>query len=423
MSRQIIKTMLHRIITIVCLCIFIYSFFMLTKKLYGYYHDNKQYQEIRTQVISNDPSEIFGEASTPSSITEPIQEIQEIQETVLPYTLHNGDPEELNADGILSIYSDLKKQNGELVGWVQVPGFKNPIDYPVMQAVDNEFYLQNDFYKNFSYAGSIYMDYRNRSLQVDRHIILYGHAMNNRAMFGNFKEFPKRQEDHTKITKVYLDLMNTRLEYEIFSVYFENASYNYRQTSFTSDDEYLTFLERIRSKSVYDYEVKLTSLDRIITLSTCNNNLGEEMRSVTHARLVRQIIYDKTSAAPYEAVSSEDTAKDIVSANTYLSQLLMNYESNEKTVTAIFTPAFSTAINSPYKTFSTQLPPQVETVSLSYKTADPEATVKVTLNEKETDPLSLKLEYGNNVIKVKVVSRDKLYARIYTINATRLSQP
>jgi len=393
---------------------------MLARKLYGYYHDNKQYQEIRTQVISNDPEDIFNQAAflSPDATAD-----QKGRGNALPYTILYGNPGELNPDGILSIYSDLKRQNDDLVGWIQVPGFKNPIDYPVMQAADNEFYLQHDFYKNFSYAGSIFMDYRNNPLQADRHIVLYGHAMNNRSMFGNLKEFPKRQEDYTKITRVYLDLLNTRLEYEIFSVYFEDASYNYRQTSFANDDEYLAFLERIRSKSVYDYKVRLTPQDKIITLSTCNSNLGKNIRSVTHARLVRQIVYDKTSAEPYESAFPENTAKDIVSANTYLSELRMYYKSEEKRVEAVFTPPFSTDINSPFKTFSTQLPPEAETVSLSYKTADPEASVKVTLNEKEADPLSVKLEDGDNVIKIKVVSRDKLYARIYTINVIRLPRP
>jgi len=393
---------------------------MLARRLYGYYHDNKQYQAIRAQVISDDPEEVFSHASSSSANT---TVVQNRQEEVLPYAILNGNPEELNADGILSIYADLKKQNDDLVGWIQIPGFKNPIDYPVMQAADNEFYLYKDFYKNFSYAGSIFMDYRNNSHEVDRHIILYGHAMNDGAMFGNLKEFPNRQEDHTRIIRIYLDLMNTRLEYEIFSVYFEDAAYNYRQTSFTSDEEYLAFLEIIRSKSVYNYKVKLTPLDKIITLSTCNNNLGQEIRSITHARLVRQIIYDKTSDAPYETAASDDTAKDIVTANTYLSKLQMTYESEGKTVKAVFTPPFSEGINSQFRTFSTQLPSEAETVSLSCKTADPEATTVVTLNGKEADPSSLKLEYGDNVIRLKVISRDKLYARTYTINATRLYLP
>jgi len=393
---------------------------MLARRLYGYYHDNKQYQEIRAQVISNEPAEIFNQASSPPANT---SAVQETQEEILPYTILYGDPGELNGDGILSIYADLKKQNDDLVGWIQIPGFKKPIDYPVMQAADNEFYLHKDFYKNFSYAGSIFMDYRNNPLQVDRHIILYGHAMNDGAMFGNLKEFPNRQEDYTRITRIYLDLMNTRLEYEIFSVYFEDATYNYRQTSFASDDEYMEFLERIRSKSVYDYKVKLTPLDKIITLSTCNNNLGEEIRSITHARLVRQIIYDKSSGAPYVTSASESTIKNVVSANIYLLELRMTYESEGKTVEAVFTPTLSTGINSQLRTFSTQLPSEVETVSLSYKTADPEATTVVTLNGKEADPSSLKLEYGDNVIKLKVISRDKLYARTYTINAARPYPP
>ena len=410
---QNLKDLMRFIIMFVCICVLIYSLFMLTKKLYGYYHDNKQYEQIRAQVSMNHSSESFSNASDSSDA------ISMMPETSLPYTLMKGNIAELNSDGILNRYAALKKQNDELVGWIQLPGFKTPIDYPVMQAQDNNFYLQNDFYKNFSYAGSIFMDFRNNALQVGRHTILYGHAMNNRSMFGNLKEFPKRPEDYTKITKVYLDLLNTRLEFEIFSIYFENASTNYRQTSFLNDDEYMAFLETIRSKSVYNYNVTLTPMDKIITLSTCNSNLGQEMRSVTHARLVRQVIYDGLSDTSSEVITSEGTEKNIISANTYLAELSLNYGEKDKTGEAVFTPAFSTAIDSPYKTFSTLLAPEVETVFLTYKTADPQASVSVTVNDKKADPLSLKLEQGQNVIKIKVVSRDTLYSRIYTINITR----
>jgi SrtB family sortase len=315
-----------------------------------------------------------------------------------------------------------------MIGWVQVPGFKNPISYPVMQANDNEFYLNNDFYKNFSYAGSIFIDHRNNASQVDSHIILYGHAMNNLSMFGNFKKFPDRPDDYTKIRKVYLDLMNTRLEYEIFSTYYESASYNYRQTNFSSDDEYLEFLNRIQSKSVYDFNIKLTAQDKIITLSTCNNNLPGDMRSVTHAKLVRQIVYTPGTATSSGAISAGDASdggiysdadKGIVSANNYLSELSLYYGDRKKPTKAVFTPPFSTDVNSVHKVFSTELPKEVDTVFLLYKTNDPEATVSVTFNDKKADPSSIKLADGQNIIKITVTSRDKLYKRVHTINVIR----
>jgi sortase B len=386
---------------------------MVSKKLYGYYHDDKQYEQIRAQITSIDSSKKFNEviiAPSSNGVT------QEVEENVTPYTVIPGDIKEIDVNGNLSDYSYLKEQNNELVGWIQIPGFKKPINYPIMQAEDNDFYLHNDFYKNFSYAGSIFMDISNDSSQVDRNIIIYGHAMKNMSMFGNLKEFPNRPEDYMEKTKVYIDLMNTRLEYEVFSIYFTDAAYNYRQTSFSNDEEYFTFLKRICLKSVYKYNVELSALDKILTLSTCNSDLGKDMRSVTHARLVKQIIYNKITGVQSEIPASEHTIKEVVSANFYLTQLSLNYCSGDKQKEAVLNPSFANA----YNKFSAQLPTEAEVVSLSFTKADPVASVSVTLNEEETDPLSMKLKYGENVIKIKVVSRDKQYIRIYTIIAVRI---
>lgn len=407
------KNILRKVILAICVGVFIFSLFTIAKKLYGYYHDDAQYQKIREQVSLNDSPEKFdGVFSSPPPV-----ESQPGQDTpnTLPYITGSGDPGELDKSGILSDYSALKNQNKDLVGWIRMPGFKKPLDYPVMQAVDNEFYLTHDFYGNESQAGSIFMDNRNNPLEVDRHIILYGHAMRDMSMFGNLKEFPDKASDYTKNTKIYLDLLNTRLEYEVFAAHYENASYNYRQTSFSSNDEYLTYMERILSKSVYDYKIKLTDKDKILTLSTCNNNLGNDMRSIVNARLVRQIIYDGTGDAEMAAAGAEQSSKEVVSANVYLKQLSLEYGDKSKPAKAVLNPAFASGI----KEFATQLPSEAESVSLTFETADPEASADVTLNGQKADMKSLKLEYGENIIKIKIVSRDKKYSRTLTVTAAR----
>jgi SrtB family sortase len=310
-----------------------------------------------------------------------------------------------------------------MIGWIRMPGFENPIDYPVMQARDNDFYLRKDFYRNSSYAGSIFMDCRNNSAQVERNFIIYGHAMNNLSMFGNLAQYPKHPEEYTMKTKIYLDLMKTRLEYEVFSTYLTDASYNYRQTDFTGDDEFLSFLERIRSKSVYDYKIKLAPQDRILTLSTCNSSAGKDMRTVVHARLVRQVVYDKTAPVSPAAAVNGKSPKEVVSANTFLSGLSLSYGAKNNKQEAVFTPAFSTAEISTVRDFSTQLPPEADTAVLKCRTADPEASVYITLNGKKADPSLLMLNDGMNIISITVVSRDHLYSRAYTITAARLLHP
>ncbi|MGO1370457.1 MAG: hypothetical protein ACTHVE_01225 [Senegalia sp. (in: firmicutes)] len=70
----------------------------------------------------------------------------------------------------------LLEENKNTVGWLQIENTN--IDYPVVQAGDNEFYLNHDFYDNYNAHGSIYVDFRNRKDLRDKHTIIYGHHMN-----------------------------------------------------------------------------------------------------------------------------------------------------------------------------------------------------------------------------------------------------
>ena len=63
--------------------------------------------------------------------------------------------------------------------------------------------------------------------------------------------------------------------------------------------------------------------------------------------------------------------------------------------------------------------PQKITIGLIIETADPEASVEVVINGLKTGMNSLKLEYGENIIKIKIISRDKKYSRTLTVSATR----
>ena len=78
---------------------------------------------------------------------------------------------------------------------------------------------------------------------------------------------------------------SVNMSYQIFSVYkIEEESY-YIQTDFTSDDVYLEFLNIIKKRSKYDFNVVLNESDKIITLSTCAN---DKERYVVHAKLIKK---------------------------------------------------------------------------------------------------------------------------------------
>ena len=75
--------------------------------------------------------------------------------------------------------------------------------------------------------------------------------------------------------------------WQIFSVYKIEEETYYITTDFDNDLEYETFLNTIKSRSIYDFSTNLTVDDKILTLSTC---YSEKERTVVHAKLLKRII-------------------------------------------------------------------------------------------------------------------------------------
>jgi len=76
--------------------------------------------------------------------------------------------------------------NCDIIGWLYVPD--THIDYPVVIATDNDYYLRRDIHRNQANAGSIFMDYRCAGFSTFNTII-YGHSMKNKSMFGDLRLF------------------------------------------------------------------------------------------------------------------------------------------------------------------------------------------------------------------------------------------
>ncbi len=82
----------------------------------------------------------------------------------------------------------LREINSECVGWVCIPNTK--VNYPVMHTPnDPEKYLKRNFYNKYSGSGVPFIDAR-CSLNSNN-IIIYGHNMTNRTIFGSLREYLK----------------------------------------------------------------------------------------------------------------------------------------------------------------------------------------------------------------------------------------
>lgn len=180
----------------------------------------------------------------------------------------------------------LKEINNDVVGWLNVPN--TTVDYPVVQANNNSYYLRRNLYKEKDRNGWIFLDYRNSNTsKLDRNTIIYGHTMyNSSVMFGTLHNATKKSwytnKDNQIITynTIYADM-----KFQIFSIYKLPTTTDYLVTQFDSNEEYLDFIKLIKDRSIYNFEVDLNENDKILTLSTCSGNTN---KLVIHAKLIEE---------------------------------------------------------------------------------------------------------------------------------------
>ena len=105
-----------------------------------------------------------------------------------PYELLQLKPEIID-DGIapLSGQDRFAAINEDYRAWLTL--YETNIDYAVMQGEDNLFYASHDVYGEVSLTGSIYLASENTENFSDSYNLIYGHHMDNGAMFGGLDEY------------------------------------------------------------------------------------------------------------------------------------------------------------------------------------------------------------------------------------------
>lgn len=181
----------------------------------------------------------------------------------------------------------LLSKNKNTVGWVKVNN--TMINYPVVQAKDNDFYLSHDFYNKKTSLGWIFMDFRNNPKDLDINTILYGHKMKSGAMFGSLNNALKKDWYTNKENQIIVfDTPYKKMKWKIISVYHTTYTNDYLEIYFENEEKFNEWIEKIKSRSVYNFNVNVEYGDKILTLSTCYGASNTNQRMAVHAVLIEE---------------------------------------------------------------------------------------------------------------------------------------
>jgi len=146
-------------------------------------------------------------------------------------------------------FDALRTINPNVVGWIVVPGTQ--ISYPIVQGIDNAWYLRHTFSGEPNASGAIFLDYRNRADFSDSRIILHGHNMRDGSMFAPLHGWAG--------DRFIIHTPEAVLEFEVFNRQTVPATHEIYQFHDTEDG------------------------GRVLTLSTCVSG-SPALRFVVHGR-------------------------------------------------------------------------------------------------------------------------------------------
>lgn len=252
LKKKIISQRVSMVVLIILILIFSISLLILMKTVYQYWSASNSYEKIEGKW-------------DPVSILEPDPNQNE-------FPMNDSIPQ--------MDFTEVKKTNEETIAWIWIDD--TPINYPVVQGADNEFYLTHLYNKKYNISGSIFGDYRNGTDFTSTNTVLYGHNLKNGSMFGSLKKY-KDLNFLNNHKYVWIITPKATYQYEIYMVYEFDVSKDHYVFNFNSEKSFQSYLENI--KPIVSNELEVNLDDHILTLSTCDDDKKDKRLVLLAKRL------------------------------------------------------------------------------------------------------------------------------------------
>lgn len=188
--------------------------------------------------------------------------------------IHYDDDTADTLPDILPEYQTLYSLNKRLIGWVKIDD--TYIDYPVLQTVNNDYYLNHNFDQEEDKNGSIFLDKDCSIYPRSTNLILYGHHMRSGRMFGQLNKYSS-EKFYKEHKYIQFDTIYEKGTYEVMYVFrskiYEESEIVFKYYQFTdavSETEFESNMMQMADMSLYDTGVNAEYGDELLTLSTCD---------------------------------------------------------------------------------------------------------------------------------------------------------
>ena len=177
------KKILSNLLIIISFCSFCYFAY----NIYNYITDEKEQKKINDGIID--------------------EAVKKVEKTDEDKKNNDTDNNPLIID-----FQTLKEKNSDIIAWLYSEG--TPINYPIVQTTNNDYYLRRLIDGTYNQAGTIFMDYKNSNDFSDPNTIIYGHNMKNDSMFGSLTKY-EEQNYYDEHKEMFLYTENKKFKIEI----------------------------------------------------------------------------------------------------------------------------------------------------------------------------------------------------------------
>lgn len=172
-------------------------------------------------------------------------------------------------------FQELYEVNPDVVGWIRIDD--TAVDYPVVQADDNDYYLKRSFKGSKSSSGVPFMDFTNSYDPMDGNLVIYGHNMGSgkTTMFSTLLKYYD-EDYYNRHPTIEFDTLAGAGVWDIFAVFKFDvnniSSFNYTQHNYGSPADFQAFIANAKAYSLYDTGITPEYGSHMLTLSTCDRN-------------------------------------------------------------------------------------------------------------------------------------------------------
>ena len=250
------------LIMIILLAVLLYSVYQIAVYLKESFDNWKLLDEITEQVVViKEPSD---EPDIPI-ISKDTEETDSTETEEKPKkTIEEGVPIKVD-------FERLRLNNKDVKAWLYCKD--TLINYPVAQAVDNDYYLHRLLNGTYNRAGTLFMECTNQEDFSDWNTLIYGHNMKNNTMFGTLTDY-RDQEYYDEHPVWYLLTPDGDYRIELISGFVTDTSsviYSIPQTQEAKNE----LVDAIMRKSNFKTDATISPEDRLITFSTCTYEYDE----------------------------------------------------------------------------------------------------------------------------------------------------